>query len=450
MQDTICAISTPVAVGGVAVVRISGEQSLSIVNKIFSSKFKVDTIQPRHAYYGEIIDGDITLDQVVVTYYAAPKSFTGEDVVEISCHGSLYVQKRLLELLVEQGCRMAIAGEFTQRAFLNGKIDLSQAESVADLIAAQSRMSHQLAMQGLKGGVSDVIKSLRERLLYFSSMLELELDFAEEDVEFADRQQFADLLEEIDLKINQLLNSFAQGNAIKNGIPVAIVGKPNVGKSTLLNVLLRYDRAIISDIPGTTRDTIEDTFTLGGYTFRLIDTAGLRTTNDNVEQLGINRTYQSIKEADIILYVIDVASIDNYQKDLDECLKDIDMSHKQILVLANKTDLYQQSVNKQENVFFISAKCQQGIDAVEQKLEQIAQSYSKDEGILLSNLRHYQALQNADLALQQAKETFSAGLSNDLIAVSIREVLYHLGTIIGEVSNEEILGNIFSRFCIGK
>lgn len=450
MQDTICAISTPVAVGGVAVVRISGEQSLSIVNKIFSSKFKVDTIQPRHAYYGEIIDGDVTLDQVVVTYYAVPKSFTGEDVVEISCHGSLYVQKRLLELLVEQGCRMATAGEFTQRAFLNGKIDLSQAESVADLIAAQSRMSHQLAMQGLKGGVSDVIKSLRERLLYFSSMLELELDFAEEDVEFADRQQFADLLEEIDLKINQLLNSFAQGNAIKNGIPVAIVGKPNVGKSTLLNVFLRYDRAIISDIPGTTRDTIEDTFTLGGYTFRLIDTAGLRTTNDNVEQLGINRTYQSIKEADIILYVIDVASIDNYQKDLDECLKDIDMSHKQILVLANKTDLYQQSVNKQENVFFISAKCQQGIDAVEQKLEQIAQSYSKDEGILLSNLRHYQALQNADLALQQAKETFSAGLSNDLIAVSIREVLYHLGTIIGEVSNEEILGNIFSRFCIGK
>ncbi len=450
MQDTICAISTPVAVGGVAVVRISGKQSLSIVNKIFSSKFKVDTIQPRHAYYGEVKDGNLTLDQVVVTYYAAPKSFTGEDVVEISCHGSLYVQKRLLELLVEQGCRMATAGEFTQRAFLNGKIDLSQAESVADLIAAQSRMSHQLAMQGLKGGVSDVIKSLRERLLYFSSMLELELDFAEEDVEFADRQQFADLLEEIDLKINQLLNSFAQGNAIKNGIPVAIVGKPNVGKSTLLNVLLRYDRAIISDIPGTTRDTIEDTFTLGGYTFRLIDTAGLRTTNDNVEQLGINRTYQSIKEADIILYVIDVSSIDNYQKDLDECLKDIDMSHKQILVLANKTDLYQQSVNKQENVFFISAKCQQGIDAVEQKLEQIAQSYSKDEGILLSNLRHYQALQNADIALQQAKETFSAGLSNDLIAVSIREVLYHLGTIIGEVSNEEILGNIFSRFCIGK
>lgn len=447
-QETICALSTPSAMSAVAIVRISGNKSLAIIQSIFVPKYFCD-YTPRKVYYGNIKDGENILDEVLLTYFAAPHSFTGEDVIEVACHGSLYVQKRLIELLLAQGACLAKAGEFTQRAFLNGKMDLSQAESVADLIAAQSRSAHQLAVKGLKGEVSQTIKVLRDKLIHFAAMLELELDFAEEDVEFADRDMLNRLIIDIDLEINTLLNSFVQGNAIKNGIAVAIVGKPNVGKSTLLNVLLKEERAIVSDIPGTTRDTIEDVIVLNGFTFRFIDTAGLHKSEDIVENMGIERTIQTIDKADIVLWVIDARQVQNYQEEYLQLFANLDLTQKKVIIIANKIDLVE-NINLDNNIIFISAVEKKHIDEIENKLVEFAQNYENINTTLISNLRHYNALQKAKEALHSAKQGLSAQLSNDCVAVDIRQVLFHLGEIVGEVSNENILGEIFSRFCIGK
>lgn len=447
-QETICALSTPSAMSAVAIVRISGNKSLAIIQSIFVPKYFCD-YTPRKVYYGNIKDGENILDEVLLTYFAAPHSFTGEDVIEVACHGSLYVQKRLIELLLAQGACLAKAGEFTQRAFLNGKMDLSQAESVADLIAAQSRSAHQLAVKGLKGEVSQTIKVLRDKLIHFAAMLELELDFAEEDVEFADRDMLNRLIIDIDLEINTLLNSFVQGNAIKNGIAVAIVGKPNVGKSTLLNVLLKEERAIVSDIPGTTRDTIEDVIVLNGFTFRFIDTAGLHKSEDIVENMGIERTIQTIDKADIVLWVIDARQVQNYQEEYLQLFANLDLTQKKVIIIANKIDLVE-NINLDNNIIFISAVEKKHIDEIENKLVEFAQNYENINTTLISNLRHYNALQKAKDALHSAKQGLSAQLSNDCVAVDIRQVLFHLGEIVGEVSNENILGEIFSRFCIGK
>ncbi len=447
-QETICALSTPSAMSAVAIVRISGNKSLAIIQSIFVPKYFCD-YTPRKVYYGNIKDGENILDEVLLTYFAAPHSFTGEDVIEVACHGSLYVQKRLIELLLAQGACLAKAGEFTQRAFLNGKMDLSQAESVADLIAAQSRSAHQLAVKGLKGEVSQTIKVLRDKLIHFAAMLELELDFAEEDVEFADRDMLNRLIIDIDLEINTLLNSFVQGNAIKNGIAVAIVGKPNVGKSTLLNLLLKEERAIVSDIPGTTRDTIEDVIVLNGFTFRFIDTAGLHKSEDIVENMGIERTIQTIDKADIVLWVIDARQVQNYQEEYLQLFANLDLTQKKVIIIANKIDLVE-NINLDNNIIFISAVEKKHIDEIENKLVEFAQNYENINTTLISNLRHYNALQKAKEALHSAKQGLSAQLSNDCVAVDIRQVLFHLGEIVGEVSNENILGEIFSRFCIGK
>lgn len=447
-QETICALSTPSAMSAVAIVRISGNKSLAIIQSIFVPKYFCD-YTPRKVYYGNIKDGENILDEVLLTYFAAPHSFTGEDVIEVACHGSLYVQKRLIELLLAQGACLAKAGEFTQRAFLNGKMDLSQAESVADLIAAQSRSAHQLAVKGLKGEVSQTIKVLRDKLIHFAAMLELELDFAEEDVEFADRDMLNRLIIDIDLEINTLLNSFVQGNAIKNGIAVAIVGKPNVGKSTLLNVLLKEERAIVSDIPGTTRDTIEDVIVLNGFTFRFIDTAGLHKSEDIVENMGIERTIQTIDKVDIVLWVIDARQVQNYQEEYLQLFANLDLTQKKVIIIANKIDLVE-NINLDNNIIFISAVEKKHIDEIENKLVEFAQNYENINTTLISNLRHYNALQKAKDALHSAKQGLSAQLSNDCVAVDIRQVLFHLGEIVGEVSNENILGEIFSRFCIGK
>ena len=447
-QETICALSTPSAMSAVAIVRISGNKSLAIIQSIFVPKYFCD-YTPRKVYYGNIKDGENILDEVLLTYFAAPHSFTGEDVIEVACHGSLYVQKRLIELLLAQGACLAKAGEFTQRAFLNGKMDLSQAESVADLIAAQSRSAHQLAVKGLKGEVSQTIKVLRDKLIHFAAMLELELDFAEEDVEFADRDMLNRLIIDIDLEINTLLNSFVQGNAIKNGIAVAIVGKPNVGKSTLLNLLLKEERAIVSDIPGTTRDTIEDVIVLNGFTFRFIDTAGLHKSEDIVENMGIERTIQTIDKADIVLWVIDARQVQNYQEEYLQLFANLDLTQKKVIIIANKIDLVE-NINLDNNIIFISAVEKKHIDEIENKLVEFAQNYENINTTLISNLRHYNALQKAKDALHSAKQGLSAQLSNDCVAVDIRQVLFHLGEIVGEVSNENILGEIFSRFCIGK
>ncbi len=449
MQETICALSTPSAMGAIAVIRVSGEEALSVVRTIFHAFYSCP-FHPRVAYYGEILDGESVLDEVLCTYFQAPHSFTGEDMVEISCHGSLYVQKRMLELLIDHGCRSAMPGEFTQRAFLNGRMDLSQAEAVADVIASHSKSAHQLAINALKGGVSSKIKQLRDQLLHFAAMLELELDFSEEDVEFANRQQLLHLLNEISSQIRMLLNSFSQGNAIREGIPVAIVGKPNVGKSTLLNTLLQDDRAIVSDTPGTTRDTVEERLSIGGYLFRIIDTAGIRQSADDIETFGIQRAKKAIQNADIVLFLSDVASEPTQKQDYSMVFDGCNMEGKQVIKIVNKSDLLSRKAPKDADMLYISAKNAENISLLQQQLLSIAQSYVKNQEVILSNVRHYQALLKAEQNMQQAIAAMQNNAFTDCIAVDIRQVLYHLDEVIGEVSNNDILNEIFSRFCIGK
>ncbi|MBO0323529.1 tRNA uridine-5-carboxymethylaminomethyl(34) synthesis GTPase MnmE [Muricauda sp. CAU 1633] len=452
--DNIVALATPSGTGAIAVIRISGPDAISIADSIFKSiKGKKLSKQKSHTIHlGHIMDDDKILDEVLVSIFKGPHSYTGENVVEISCHGSPYIQQQIIQLILRKGCRTASAGEFTLRAFLNGKMDLSQAEAVADLIASDSKAAHDIAMQQMRGGFSNEIQKLREELLNFASLIELELDFSQEDVEFADRTQFNELLNRISEVLKKLIDSFALGNVIKHGIPVAIVGQPNVGKSTLLNVLLNEERAIVSDIAGTTRDTVEDQISLNGINFRFIDTAGIRETVDVVEKIGIERTFDKIEKARLIIFLFD--HMDFGRSELERIQNRY--PNKQLVPICNKVDLleeFQIEQLRQEipDVLFLSAKNKTGIPELERKLLALVDSgaLSGDETII-TNSRHYDALLKALEEIQKVKEGMDMGLASDLMAIDIRQALFHLGEITGSVTTDDLLGNIFSNFCIGK
>ena len=455
--DTICAISTPQGVGGIAVIRISGSDTKTVCNKVLLSakgNKVVDSFAPNTAHFCCFYDGDKLIDEVVATYFENPRSYTGEDCIEISCHGSLYVQQRVMETLVAAGARLAEPGEFTMRGFINGKFDLSQAEAVADLIDSKSEASHSLAIHQLRGGFSKSIADLREKFVNLASLMELELDFSDEDVEFADRSDLMNLLYEIETQVTGLTNSFRLGNAVKNGVPVAIVGKPNVGKSTLLNALLNEDRAIVSDIPGTTRDTIEDAISIEGILFRFIDTAGIRNSDNEIENYGIERTYKAAEKASVILYMADIASrnTDDLFAEIDSFKKESNVGDKQFIVVANKSDLLDKdkSVELNDDIVLISAKEKDNINAITKRLVDSVKGGRQINDTLLSNARHYEAFLHILEAVTAVRNGIESALPGDLIMVDIRQALYYLGLITGQVSSDEILGTIFGRFCIGK
>ncbi|MGS2739967.1 tRNA uridine-5-carboxymethylaminomethyl(34) synthesis GTPase MnmE [Sinomicrobium sp. M5D2P17] len=458
-NDTIIALATPSGAGAIAVLRLSGKDAIRIADEKFRSvKGKKLSGQKSHTIHlGHITDGPKVLDEVLVSIFKGPHSYTGENVVEISCHGSPYIQREIIQLFLRNGCRMANAGEFTLRAFLNGKLDLSQAEAVADLIASDNEASHQVAIQQMRGGFSGEIEKLRQELLDFASLIELELDFAEEDVEFADRSRFEELLQRIKLVLKRLIDSFAVGNVIKNGIPVAIVGAPNVGKSTLLNALLNEERAIVSDIAGTTRDTIEDEMVINGIGFRFIDTAGIRETEDVVESIGIKKTFEKITQAQVVIYLFDASHFAENSKTITVELEKIKnkFPQKPLIILANKIDL----ANKEEiakgleydNLLFISARQNEGIETLKDKLLEFVNTGAlRNNETIVTNSRHYDALLKALEEIQKVQHGIQAGISGDLLAIDIREALYHFGEITGQVTNDELLGNIFANFCIGK
>ena len=452
--DNIVALATPSGTGAIAVIRVSGPEAIILVDKLFKSiKGKALAQQKSHTIHlGNIVDDDKILDEALVSIFKGPHSYTGENVVEISCHGSPFIQQQIIQLLLRNGCRAASAGEFTLRAFLNGKMDLSQAEAVADLIASDSEAAHDIAMQQMRGGFSNEIQELRQELLNFASLIELELDFSQEDVEFADRTQFNELLTRISTVLKKLIDSFALGNVIKNGIPVAIVGQPNVGKSTLLNVLLNEERAIVSEIAGTTRDTVEDHICIKGIGFRFIDTAGIRETVDVVEKIGIERTFEKIEKARLIIYLFDGMEFDKTE------LKQIQQRYpnKRLLPICNKMDLL--NPNQKEkiaseipDVLFLSAKLKEGISELETRLLSLVDSGAlSGDTTIVTNSRHCDALLKALEEIQKVKEGLDMELSSDLMAIDIRQALYHLGEITGSVTTDDLLGNIFSNFCIGK
>ncbi|MEQ5791364.1 tRNA uridine-5-carboxymethylaminomethyl(34) synthesis GTPase MnmE [Muricauda sp. NFXS6] len=452
--DNIVALATPSGTGAIAVIRVSGQDAIILVDKLFKSiKDKKLVEQKSHTIHlGNIVDGDKILDEALVSIFKGPHSYTGENVVEISCHGSPFIQQQIIQLLLRNGCRAASAGEYTLRAFLNGKMDLSQAEAVADLIASDSEAAHDIAMQQMRGGFSNEIQELRQELLNFASLIELELDFSQEDVEFADRTQFNELLTKISNVLKKLIDSFALGNVIKNGIPVAIVGQPNVGKSTLLNVLLNEERAIVSEIAGTTRDTVEDHISIKGIGFRFIDTAGIRETVDVVEKIGIERTFDKIEKARLIIYLFD--GMDFNKTELEQIQQRY--PNKQLLPICNKMDLL--NPNQKEkieseipNVLFLSAKYKEGISELESRLLALVDSGAlSGDTTIITNSRHYDALLKALEEIQKVKEGLDMELSSDLMAIDIRQALYHLGEITGSVTTDDLLGNIFSNFCIGK
>ncbi|MCD7972343.1 MAG: tRNA uridine-5-carboxymethylaminomethyl(34) synthesis GTPase MnmE [Candidatus Azobacteroides sp.] len=463
-QQTICAISTPPGTGGIAVIRISGEHAISYADKIFTPKTHAVSLNEQEGYkaiFGTIFHSTgEPLDEVVVTVFRNPHSFTGEDTVEISCHGSPYIQQQILHLLLQEGARLAQPGEFTQRAFLNGKMDLSQAEAVADLISSSSTASHRLAMNQMRGGFSDTLKELRAKLLDFVSLIELELDFSEEDVEFADRGHLTALVHTIRETIEKLANSFQLGNVIKAGIPVAIVGETNAGKSTLLNLLLNEEKAIVSDIHGTTRDVIEDIVNVQGITFRFIDTAGIRDTGDTIETLGIERTFRKIEQASIVLWMIDATQI---SEKIDSVAEKIlpRTKEKKLIILFNKTDkLSPEEQTLLKNEFLplteavripISAKYNQNSDILEKALVDAANIPSiSGNDVIVTNLRHYEALVNALDAINRVESGLKQGISGDFLSQDIRECMHYLGEITGQISTDEVLGNIFGKFCIGK
>ena len=442
-METIAAISTPYGVGGIAIIRVSGEESISIVDTLFSGRVALSDAKANTVHYGRIQNTDRftdrvqteVLDEVMCSVFRAPHSFTGEDTVEIACHGSLYIQQTLLHWLIDAGARMAQPGEFTRRAFLNGKMDLAQAEAVADLIAAQSKAEKDLALSQLRGSVSTELAKLRERLLHFTSLIELELDFADhEELEFADRSELTDLAVEIETNLHSLIASFRTGNAIRNGIPVAIVGAPNVGKSTLLNALLGEQRAIVSDIQGTTRDTIEDTLIIDGILFRLIDTAGLRETNDTIESMGIERSRKAIERAQIVVHVSDGKEVNGER---------LSFSGTVINVL-NKADLGVTGEGLR-----ISAK-NGDIEPLKQELVRIARESMQTSAVMLSNARHYEAVCRAHDAIQRVQQGLVDGLSGELLSMDLQDCLNALGEVTGQITNQEVLSNIFSKFCIGK
>lgn len=461
MNDTICAISTAPGAGGIAVIRVSGPEAIAICNKIFQPHITGKNLLSQKAYtlrYGSIRRENELVDDVLVALFRAPHSFTGEDTVEITCHGSIYIQQQIMQLLIGAGCRTALPGEYTQRAFLNGKMDLSQAEAVADLIASTSAGQHRLAFNQMRGGFSNELKELREQLLHITSLMELELDFSDhEELEFADRSELETLASHIETVISRLANSFSVGNVIKNGIPVAIIGETNAGKSTLLNVLLNEEKAIVSDIHGTTRDVIEDTVNLQGILFRFIDTAGIRETHDTIESIGIERTFQKLEQANIVLWMIDTREASSQISQLSSQIlprcKD-----KQLIIVFNKADLIEETshiipANLPNDIrsIFISAKQKNGIEKLEQLLIEAANIPSLSQNdIIVTNVRHYEALTRALESIRRVQEGLNVGLSGDFISQDLRECIYHLSDIAGEVTTDQVLGNIFERFCIGK
>ena len=449
-EETICALSTPQGIGGIAVVRVSGKAAWEIVGKLFSKPLQPE--QKRKALFGCVYDGKEILDEVVVTLFQGPHSFTGEDVVEIACHGSRYVQQRILQLLQENGCRMATAGEYTMRAYLNGRMDLSRAEAVGDVIASESAAAHKQAVHQMRGGFSKEIDALRERLIHFASLLELELDFSEEDVEFADRTQLLNLLNEILKVVVQLRDSFQLGNAIKNGVPVAIVGAPNAGKSTLLNAMLNEERAIVSDIAGTTRDTVEEVLNVEGIQFRFIDTAGIRETTDTIEQLGIARSMEKVGLAQLVLLLVDVSNTS--QATLNEMLASIHAKARQdarVLVVFNKIDANPNFELKVEGSSLnISAKTGDGIAELRNWLVESFAPLLNESDTVVTNARHYESLRLASLSLEEVLNGMTLGVPSDLLTVDIRKTLYHLSEITGNISADDILHSIFGKFCIGK
>lgn len=461
-EEIICAISTAPGTGAIAVLRLSGKGSIGLINRIFrspSGKTLTDAT-PNTVHFGRITEGGELIDEVLVTVFHAPHSFTGEESVEVSCHGSVYIQQRLLELLVNQGARLAAPGEFTRRAFLNGKMDLAQAEAVADLIASSSSASHRMAMKQMKGGVSAELKRLRDKLLHITSLLELELDFSEEDVEFADRQELDRLAQTIEELVNRLCRSFSLGNVIKHGVPVAIVGNTNVGKSTLLNVLLHEDKAIVSDMAGTTRDVIEDTTTLNGITFRFIDTAGIRQTDDSIEHLGIQRTFDKISQASIVLLLTDLCrgpeSFEEYYRQVKMHLT----PEAKLIIVLNKVDKVQDLLTSQETIRLftsgeeiipISALTGSNLDTLIRKLIATVNLHALDvSDAIVSNVRHYEALTHARSSIGRIRSGIKSGLTAEFISQDIRECLHYLGEITGEITTDDILKNIFKNFCIGK
>lgn len=463
-QDTICAIATAQG-GAIGSIRVSGPEAITITGRIFTPAKSGKLLSEQKPYtltFGRIYNGEEMIDEVLVSLFRAPHSYTGEDSTEITCHGSSYILQQVMQLLIKNGCRMAQPGEYTQRAFLNGKMDLSQAEAVADLIASSSAATHRLALSQMRGGFSKELTTLREKLLNFTSMIELELDFSEEDVEFADRSALRRLADEIEEVIARLANSFSVGNVIKNGVPVAIIGETNAGKSTLLNVLLNEDKAIVSDIHGTTRDVIEDTVNIGGITFRFIDTAGIRETSDTIESLGIERTFQKLDQAEIVLWMIDSADAISQltllsDKILPRC------EHKQLILVFNKVELinetqknelasqFSEHIGSEIESIFISAKQRLHTDELQQRLVAAAHLPTVTQNdVIITNIRHYEALTRALDAIHRVQEGLNANISGDFLSQDIRECIFHLSDIAGEVTNDMVLQNIFAHFCIGK
>lgn len=449
-NDTIAAIATPPGIGAIGVLRLSGDQSYDILQKLFGSKNLKE--QPANTLHvGYLKEGANILDEVVLSLFKKPHSYTGEDVIEISCHGSPFLQQQVLDALIRNGARLARAGEFTQRAFLNKKLDLAQAEAVGDLIESNTKASQNAALHNMRGGFSKVLHELREELIKFSSLIELELDFSEEDVEFADRHKFLLLIERIEKTVNQLLVSFQLGNVIKNGVSVAIVGKPNAGKSTLLNTLLNENRAIVSEIAGTTRDTIEEVININGILFRLIDTAGIREhSQDIIENMGVIKSKEKIKQADMVLYLFDIN--DMGPDELSKIIGELREQNSNVLVVANKTDIYNEQLNEQFPLgIFISAKNEIGIEELKAALFEMAGGGSiNNENVIITNTRHYSALAEVYKSIKEIKAGLIAHVSGDFLSTDINRCLHYLGEITGEITNEDRLDYIFSKFCIGK
>ena len=459
-QDTICALATANGIGAIGIIRVSGNQSFEIVNKIFEGK-NLEKVDSHTVHYGFIKDEDETIDEVMISVFHAPKTFTTENSVEISFHGSPYIGKKILEALIKNGARMAKAGEFTMRAFMNGRIDLSQAESIADLIASENEASRKVALNQLKGGISNEISFLRNDLLNFTSLIELELDFAEEDVEFADRTALKSLLYKIEDKLNSLIESFQYGNAIKNGTAVAIIGKPNAGKSTLLNALLKEERAIVSNIAGTTRDTIEEILHIKGHAFRLIDTAGLRETADEIEAIGVKKAKEKVENAEILVYLADAGTAD-LSEDV-EMIKSLLRDDLKLIICATKIDevvpthyekleqIFRNNISTDFDFIKISAVENQNIQDLKNELSSYVEHLKSEEGnVVITNQRHYEALRKSLNSVKQVDEAVSSQITTELLAYELRNALEHLGEISGEFTNDEVLGNIFSKFCIGK